>query len=203
MEFVNAADAAKAHAEKQGAELDGRVMNVDFANARSNTANKQENRRKSYGDQLSEPTETLFLGNLSFEVTQDDIYEAFAPHGTISGVRLPTDRDTGAPKGFGYVTFASLDEAKAAVEAMQGAFISNRPVRVDFTQPRPQQGDSPARGGGGFGGRGGRGGFGGRGRGGGRGDFGGRGGRGGGRGGRGGSTNRGGFGDFSGRKTTF
>lgn len=200
VEFVNAADAARAHAAKQGAELDGRALNVDFANARTNSGDKPDNRRKSYGDQLGEPTETLFLGNLSFDVTQEDISEAFTPHGTVMGVRLPTDRETGNPKGFGYVTFASVDEAKAALEAMQGGYINNRPVRLDYSQPRPQNGDSPARGG--FGGRGGgRGGFGGRGgRGGGRGgDRGGRGGR----GGRGASTNRGGFGDFSGRKTTF
>ncbi|KEF63310.1 nucleolin [Exophiala aquamarina CBS 119918] len=206
VEFVNAADAAKAHAAKQGAELDGRAMNVDFANPKQNTGERQDNRRKSYGDQLGEPTDTLFLGNLSFECTSDDVTDAFSPHGTIMSVRLPTDRDTGAPKGFGYVTFSSVDEASGALEAMQGGYIARRAVRLDYSQPRQNNGDSPARGG--FGGRGGggRGGFGGRGRGGGRGDFGGRGGRGGrggARGGRGGSTNRGGFGDFSGRKTTF
>ena len=200
VEFVNAADAAKAHTAKQGAELDGRAMNVDFANARPNNTERQDNRRKSYGDQTGEPSDTLFLGNLSFEVTQDDVSEAFGPHGTIMGVRLPTDRETGAPKGFGYVTFATVEEATAALEAMQGGYIKSRAVRLDYSQPRQQNGDSPARGG--FGARGGRGGFGGRGRGS-RGDFGGRGGRGGGRGGRSMTTNRGGFGDFSGKKTTF
>lgn len=205
VEFVNAADAAKAHAAKQGAELDGRAMNVDFANPKQNTGERQDNRRKSYGDQLGEATDTLFLGNLSFECSSEDVTAAFSPHGTIMSVRLPTDRETGAPKGFGYVTFSSVEEATGALEAMQGGYIARRAVRLDYSQPRPNNGDSPARGG--FGGRGGgRGGFGGRGRGGGRGDFGGRGGRGGrggARGGRGGSTNRGGFGDFSGRKTTF
>ncbi|KIW20857.1 hypothetical protein PV08_01435 [Exophiala spinifera] len=205
VEFVNAADAAKAQGEKHGADLDGRALNVDFANARPDNGQKQDNRRKSYGDQVSEPSDTLFLGNLSFDCTQEDVTDAFAPHGTVLGIRLPTDRETGAPKGFGYVTFASVEEAQAALEAMQGGYIKSRPVRLDYSQPR-QQNDSPARGG--FGGRGGgRGGFGGRGgRGGGRGDFGGRGGRGGrggARGGRGGSYNRGGFGDFSGTKVTF
>ncbi|KAJ9643191.1 nuclear localization sequence binding protein [Knufia peltigerae] len=205
VEFVNAADAAKAQTEKHGADLDGRALNVDFANARPDAGQKQDNRRKSYGDQVSEPSDTLFLGNLSFDCTQEDVTDAFGPHGTVLGIRLPTDRETGAPKGFGYVTFASIEEAQAALEAMQGGYIKSRPVRLDYSQPR-QQNDSPARGG--FGGRGGgRGGFGGRGgRGGGRGDFGGRGGRGGrggARGGRGGSYNRGGFGDFSGTKVTF
>ncbi|KIW77581.1 hypothetical protein Z517_10027 [Fonsecaea pedrosoi CBS 271.37] len=212
VEFVNAADAAKAHVAKQGYELDGRVMNVDFANKKPDAGDKQEKRRQSYGDALSEPSDTLFLGNLSFEITEDDVYNIFAPYGNPTGVRIPTDKDTGNVKGYGYVTFATLDEAKSALEGAQGSYVKNRPMRVDYAQPRQQNGDAPARGGGfggGFGGRGGRGGPRG-GRGGGR-DFGGRGGRGGGRGGprggarggRGGTTNRGGFGDFSGKKTTF
>lgn len=142
---------------------------------------------------------------------QETVSEAFGEWGTILGVRLPTDRDTGELKGFGYVTFASVDEAKAALENMQGAEIAGRACRLDFSQPRPPNGEAGGRGGG-FGGRGGgRGGFGARG--GGRGGFsdrGGRGGRGrggfgdrGGRGGRGGTTNRGGFGDFAGKKVTF
>uniref|UniRef100_A0A0D6R517 RRM domain-containing protein n=1 Tax=Araucaria cunninghamii TaxID=56994 RepID=A0A0D6R517_ARACU len=203
VEFVNAEDAANAHAAKQGFDLDGRSINVDFANARPDNSQKNENRRQSYGDQRSEPSDTLFVGNLAFGVGQETVTEAFQAHGTILGIRLPTDRETGQAKGFGYVTFASIDEAKGAIEAMDGAYIEGRPVRLDFSQPRPQNSESSGRGRGGFGG-----GFGGRGGGGGRGGRGGRGGSfGGGRGGRGGSrggtTNRGGFGDFSGKKTSF
>ena len=210
VEFANAADAARAHAAKQGADLDGRKINVDFATQRNSGDQKDrtQSRAKNYGDQTSDPTDTLWVGNISFKVDQDQLSTAFQEYGTILGVRLPTDRETGSPKGFGYVTFSSTDEAKAAMDAMQGADLEGRTLRLDFSQPRPSNGDSPARGGRG-GGRGGssdrgRGGFGGRG--GGRGGFGDRGGRGGGRGargGRGGTTNRGGFGDFSGRKTTF
>jgi nucleolin len=217
VEFANAADAAAAHAAKQGAELDGRKINVDFAAPRNTGDQKDrtQNRAKSFGDQNSEPTDTLWVGNISFQVDQDQLSTAFKDYGTIMGVRLPTDRETGALKGFGYVTYASAEEAKTAMDAMQGADLAGRSLRLDFSQPRPNNGDSPGRGGrgggrGGFGdrgGRGGRGSFGGRG--GGRGGFGDRGGRGGGRGGfgdrgrggRGGS--RGGFGDFSGKKTTF
>ena len=129
------------------------------------------------------------------------------------GIRLPTDRETGAPKGFGYVEMESIEEATAAFEALQGADMAGRALRLDYAGARPENNDSPRGGRGGFGGRGGgRGGFGdrgGRGGGRGRGGFGDRGGRGGrgGRGDRGGSssrgTNRGGFGDFSGKKTTF
>ena len=120
----------------------------------------------------------------------------------------PFSSDSGSLKGFGYVAFGSVDDAKSAFEAKNGAAIgqgrATRNVRLDYATPRPERE-------GGGGGRGGFGGGRGRGdRGGGRGfggGFGGRGGGrgGGGRGGRGGfsSTNRGGFGDFQGKKTTF
>lgn len=211
VEFANAADAAAAYEAKKGFELDGRNLNVDWASAKPDNSNKMQDRRKSYGDQLSEPSDTLFVGNLSFDVGQEQVSEAFGEHGTIMSVRLPTDQETGSPKGFGYVTFSSIEEAQVALEAMSGAYIGSRPIRLDYSQPRPERQD------GGFGGRGrgrggDRGGFGGRGRGGdrGRGGFGGRG-RGGDRGrggrgsfgGRGGSTNRGGFGDFAGSKKSF
>lgn len=197
VEFANAADAAAAHAAKQGAELDGRRINLDFATSRGtgDQKDKVRSRAKSFGDQPGEPTDTLWVGNISFDVDQDRLSTAFEEYGTIQGVRLPTDRETGALKGFGYVQYSSTDEAEAALEAMQGAELAGRPLRLDFSQPRQTNGEAPSRGG-----RGGaRGGFGDRGRGG----FGGRGGSRGGRGGRGGTTNRGGFGDFSGRKTTF
>lgn len=207
VEFAKAEDAAAAYEAKKGYELDGRAMNVDYSSRKPADGQKQEDRRKSFGDQLSPPTATLFVGNISFEAGQEQVSEAFEPYGTILSVRIPTDRDTGEMKGFGYVTYSSVDEATAAIEAMQGAYIANRPIRLDYGQERQDRGE-----GGGSGGRGrGRGGFGdrgGRGRGGDRG----RGGRGGGRGfgdrggrggGRGFSTNRGGFGDFSGRKQTF
>lgn len=212
VEFAHAADAAKAHEAKAGAELDGRAMNVDFANSRPTDRQKQDNRSKAFGDSQNPPSETLFVGNLPFSADTDMVTQAFEPHGTISSVRLPTDRETERPRGFGYVTYASTEEATAALEAMKGYYMDGRPLRLDFSPPRDNNrgGDDSPRGGfggrgrgrGGFGDRGGRGSFGGRG--GGRGGFGDRGrGRGAPRGGRGGSTNRGGFGDFSGRKTTF
>ena len=112
------------------------------------------------------------------------------------GIRLPTDPESGRPKGFGYVQFSSVEEARAAFNELNGAEIDGRPVRLDFSTPRANNG------GGGGGGRG-RGGFGGRGGGGPRG--GGRGGRGG-FGGRGGgppNKARGGIPEYKGTKVTF
>ena len=202
MEFVNAADGVKAQAAMHEKEIDGRAVNVDFSKPKDKGAPRQD-RQKSYGDNISTPSDTLFVANLPFEVDEDVIAEEFGKHGQVQGVRLPTDMNSGAPKGFGYVQYGSVEEAQEAFGKMTGAQIMGRPIRLDYSTPRPpRDGDSPR----GRGGRGGgRGGFdrGGRGGGRGRGGFDRGGGRGGSRGGRGGSTNRGGFGDFKGQKKTF
>jgi len=199
VEFTNADDAVKAHAAKKDANIDGRRVNLDFANARTSTnpvtKDRAQSRAQSFGDQKSPESDTLFVGNIAFSATEDMIQETFSEHGSILGIRLPTDPDSGRPKGFGYIQFSSVDEARSAIDNLQGADLAGRSMRLDFSTPRQNNG--------GFGGRGGsRGGA----RGGSRGSPRGgsfRGGRGPYRGGRGGSTNRGGFGDFSGRKTTF
>ena len=192
------------------AQLDSRPINLDFATPRKEGGSGDyQSRAKTFGDELSEPSDTLFVGNLSFDANEDVVGQEFGNHATVLGVRMPTDPDTGRPKGYGYVQFGSVEDAQTALEAMKGAYISGRPIRLDFGKPRDSNGGGGRGGGrgfgGGFGGGRGRGGFdrGGRGGGRGRGGFGDRGGRGGARGGRGGSTNRGGFGDFQGKKVTF
>jgi len=178
--------------------IDGRKPNVDFSTPRTdaNPKERANKRAQSFGDAKNPESDTLFVGNISFGADENMLGEAFGAHGSVTNIRLPTDMDTGKPKGFGYITFASVEDAKSAYENMMGADVGGRAVRLDYATPRPERnGDSP-RGGGRGGSRGGsRGGFGGRG--GGRGSFGGRG------GGRGGSTNRGGFGDFAGKKQKF
>lgn len=199
------AEAVEKALELQGMEIDGRAVNID----RSTPPNKdkaRENRAKSFNDQVSPPSSTLFVGNLSFGVTEDTVWSFFNDYG-VKNIRLPTDRDTGRPKGFGYVEFEDVDSAKKAFEACNGQEIEGRSIRLDYSQPR----DASGGGRGGFGDRGGRGG--GRG---GRGGFGDRGGRGGGRGfdrgGRGGGRGRGaprggfksgGISEFQGKKITF
>ncbi|CAD6571172.1 MAG: hypothetical protein ASARMPREDX12_004152 [Alectoria sarmentosa] len=203
VEFVNGADGIKAHKAMHESEIDGRTINVDFSKPKAPPSQRQD-RSKSFGDNLSPASDTIFVANLAFEATEDTVGEEFGKHGNVLGVRLPTDMDTGNPKGFGYVQFGSVEEAQEVFGKMSGALVLGRPVRLDYSTPRPpRNNDSPGgRGGRGGGFRGGRGGNdrGGRGGGRGRGGFNDRGGRGGGRGGRGASTNRGGFGDFQGKK---
>ncbi|KAG9913686.1 RNA-binding domain-containing protein, partial [Aureobasidium melanogenum] len=211
VEFADVDAATQALNAKHGTDLDGRTLKCDFSTPRDNSnrsydKNQVGARANAFGDkQQSTPSTTLFVGNVSFNTTTDSLTGYFSEYGSINSIRLPTDRETGAPKGFGYVEFGSVEEAKAALEGLNGADVDGRNIRLDFAAPRDNNG-----GGGGFGGRGGgrggRGGFndrGGRGGGrGGRGGFGDRGGRGGRGGGRGGSTNRGGFGDFQGNRVS-
>ncbi|KEQ76204.1 RNA-binding domain-containing protein, partial [Aureobasidium namibiae CBS 147.97] len=201
VEFTDVDAATEALNAKHGTDLDGRTLKCDFSTPRDNS-------NRSYDKNQGAPSTTLFVGNVSFNTTTDSLTGYFSEFGSINSIRLPTDRETGAPKGFGYVEFGSVDEAKAALEGLNGADVDGRNIRLDFAAPRDNNGGGGGFGGGrGGGGRGGRGGFndrGGRGGGrGGRGGFGDRGGRGGRGGGRGGSTNRGGFGDFQGNRMSF
>lgn len=187
VEFTSLEGSAKA-IELDGKEVDGRNIRVNYAKPR---ADKPTDRRaKAFNDKRSDPAETLFVGNLSFNTNEDTLYELFGSHGDIQRVHIVTDRETGAPKGFAYVQFGTVDESSKALEALTGHEVDGRGLRIDFAPPKERSEGGGGRGG--FGGdRGGRGGFGGRG--GGRGGFGGRGGGRGGfdRGGRGGGRGRG------------
>ncbi|HEX5050709.1 MAG TPA: RNA-binding protein [Planctomycetota bacterium] len=140
----------------------------------------------------------LYVGNLSFQTTEDSLRAAFEGDGRqVTDVKIMLDRDTGRSRGFAFVEMASEQDAQNAVQAMNGADVDGRPLRVNEAQPRQEGGRGGfGGGGGGRGGFGGGGGGGGRG-GGGRGGYGGGGG-GGGRGGYGGGGGGGGRGGYGG-----
>jgi RNA recognition motif-containing protein len=127
----------------------------------------------------------LYVGNLSFSTTQQSLEGAFAAAGEVREVAMPTDRETGQPRGFAFVTMGSEQAANAAIAQLNGTMLDGRSIKVNEAQERPPRG-----GGGGFGGGGGGGGGYGGGGGGGYGGGGG-GGRGGSRGGGGGGGGRG------------
>ncbi|MFN9992882.1 MAG: RNA recognition motif domain-containing protein [Phycisphaerales bacterium] len=142
----------------------------------------------------------IYVGNLPFTTTEDDLRELFSAHGEVTRSSIIIDRETGRSRGFGFVEMANDEQARAAIAATNGQDYGGRPLKVNEAQPKEQRGGGGG-GGGGWGGRGGGGGgggWGGRGGGGGGGGGGGWGGRGGGRGGdRGGDRGgRGGGGDW-------
>jgi RNA recognition motif-containing protein len=93
----------------------------------------------------------LYVGNLSFDSDESSVRNAFAQYGDVKDVKLITDRDTGRPRGFGFVTMGSDAEAAAAIEGLDGQNLDGRALRVNVAEER-------GGGGGGGGGRGGRGG---------------------------------------------
>ncbi len=105
----------------------------------------------------------LFVGNLDFKVTENDLHDAFAAHGTVAEANLVTDRATGRPRGFAFVTMGSPEEAQKAIDALNGKELGGRALNVSLARPREER-----PGGGGGGGGGGRRGYGGGGGGGGR-----------------------------------
>ena len=147
----------------------------------------------------------LYVGNLSYNIRDEDLQQAFAQYGSVSSAKVMMDRDTGRSKGFGFVEMGSDPEAQAAINGMNGQALDGRAIVVNEARPREERpggfgggGGGSRTGGGGFGGGGGRtggGGFGGGGGGyGGGGGGGGRTGGGGGYGGGGGSRSGGGGG---------
>ena len=103
----------------------------------------------------------LFVGNLSFNLTENDLQDAFAAHGTVVEANLMMDRATGRPRGFGFVTMSTPEEAQKAIEAMHGKELGGRALTVNLARPREER---PGGGGGGGGRRDFRGGGGGGGR---------------------------------------
>jgi cold-inducible RNA-binding protein len=93
----------------------------------------------------------LFVGNLSFQATEEDLRELFAQAGTVETVRIITDQFTGRPRGFGFVEMTTKEEATQAVEMLNGRLFRDRNLVVDEARPQPQRGPG---GGGGAGARG-------------------------------------------------
>jgi len=93
----------------------------------------------------------LFVGNISFNTTENDLQDAFSAHGTVVEANLMMDRMSGRPRGFGFVTMSSEEEAQKAIEAMNGASLDGRNLTVNIARPREEGGGG---GGGGGGGRG-------------------------------------------------
>ncbi len=112
----------------------------------------------------------LYVGNLSYDTTDDRLREMFEEHGSVTSAQVIMDRDTGRSKGFGFVEMGTDQEAQAAIAALNGQQVDGRALTVNFARPNTNGGGGGGGGRGGYGGGGGRGGYGG-GRGGGRGNY--------------------------------
>ena len=120
----------------------------------------------------------LYVGNLSFQTSREELEQLFAQAGTVESTNIVEDRDTGRSRGFGFIEMATREEGEAAIQQFNGKELNGRALTVNEARPREERGNRGGGGGGGRGGfgghRGGGGGYGGnRGRGGGGGSYGG------------------------------
>jgi cold-inducible RNA-binding protein len=80
----------------------------------------------------------LFVGNLSFQTTENDLQDAFAAHGTVLEANLMVDRMSGRPRGFGFVTMSTPEEAQKAIAALNGADLGGRNLTVNIARPKEE-----------------------------------------------------------------
>jgi RNA recognition motif-containing protein len=102
---------------------------------------------RSAASQVFLVSKKLYVGNLSFDVTEKRLQELFAPYGSVQTAQLIMDRDTGRSKGFGFVEMGTDQEATAAISGMNGQMIEGRSMTVNEARPRT---DRPRTGGGGY-----------------------------------------------------
>lgn len=91
----------------------------------------------------------MYVGNLSFDTTKEDLEDSFGQYGTVTDVHVPQDRETGRPRGFAFVTMDSKEAMNSAIDALDGQDLGGRTIKVNEARPREDRG-----GGGGGGGRG-------------------------------------------------
>lgn len=95
---------------------------------------------------------SIYIGNLSYDVTEADLTSVFAEYGTVKRVQLPTDRETGRMRGFGFVEMGTDNEEQAAIDALDGAEWMGRDLKVNKARPREERGNGGGNRGGGGGG---------------------------------------------------
>lgn len=86
-------------------------------------------------------TTNLYVGNMSFDTTEDRLRELFQEHGEVTSVNVISDRYTGRPRGFAFVEMATPEAASAAIAALNGQEVDGRELKVDLAKPRRSGGD--------------------------------------------------------------
>ena len=82
----------------------------------------------------------MYVGNLSYSTTQDTLYTEFGAYGQVEEVAVITDRETGRPRGFAFVTMANEDEARSAIESLNGREVDGRTITVNEARPKAERG---------------------------------------------------------------
>ncbi|NXI43591.1 NUCL protein, partial [Galbula dea] len=139
IQFKTETDANKALEEKQGTEIDGRAMVIDFTGEKSS----HQDHQKGGGDRESK---TLVVNNLSYAASEENLQELFKK---ASSIKMP-QTNQGRPKGYAFVEFPTAEDAKEALNSYNNTEIEGRAIRLELSSPSWQKGNTNARGGGGF-----------------------------------------------------
>lgn len=83
----------------------------------------------------------IYVGNLSYDTTEDELRSAFAAYGNVTSARIATDRDTGRARGFGFIEMASASEGEAAINGLNGSQLQGRVLTVNEARPREESGN--------------------------------------------------------------
>ncbi|CAM9886146.1 unnamed protein product [Chrysoparadoxa australica] len=129
--FSSQEAADSAIASMNGAEMDGRTLRVDFSRPGGARASSEES------DACK-----VYIGNLGWDTTTDDLRDAFGQYGTLNDIIVITDRENGQSRGFGFATYSSPQEAETAIAEMNGRELDGRSLNVNISQPRTQRRDS-------------------------------------------------------------
>jgi len=132
--FASRSDAEDAISKMEGAQLDGRTIRVSESRPRGED-NPKSNGRGGGFNASNRSEVKLYVGNLSFESTEESVRSLFEQSGTVTDCFLPTDRDSGKPRGFAFVTMPAAD-AESAVRKADGADLDGRNIRVNEAQPK-------------------------------------------------------------------
>lgn len=84
----------------------------------------------------------LFVGNLAFSITREELEETFSAHGTVAEVKIPTDWNTGRARGFAFVKYETAEAAEQAIAALNGTDLKGRPIRVSLAQEKKSSGNA-------------------------------------------------------------
>lgn len=87
----------------------------------------------------------IYVGNLSYNATTDDVRQLFEPYGEVASIHIPTDRETGQPRGFGFVEMPNGTQAQAAIAGLNGKDLGGRTLNINEARPREERG-GPRRG---------------------------------------------------------
>lgn len=136
--FADRTGAEAAYNALNGAQVDGRVIRVDFYS--NKPPPREKNQQRERRGRNSDDGRRIYVGNLDYGTTDDTLYEIFREYGEVLSCAQMVDReDPTRKRGFGFVTFARIDDANAAVDNLDGLEVDGRPLRVNIAQPRPER----------------------------------------------------------------